>query len=90
MRLDLKANMDGMTAAEKSSITAAIFNKANLAAVDALLANTGKSWGALQKSITESSGAAQQIADTQPDSLQGQPTTWKSVLAGLASVESPA
>ena len=81
---DLNRSMDGMTAAEKSNIIATIFNKTDLAAVNALLANTGESWDNLQQSITESGGAAQQMADTQLDNLQGQLTILKSALEGLA------
>ncbi len=81
---DLNTSMDGMTSAEKSNIIATIFNKTDLAAVNALLANTGESWDSLQQSITESGGAAQQMADTQLDNLQGQLTILKSALEGLA------
>ncbi len=81
---DLNKSMDGMTSAEKSNIISAIFNKTDLSSVNALLANTGETWDSLQKSITESGGAAQQMADTQLDNLQGQITILKSALEGLA------
>ena len=81
---DLNKSMDGMTSAEKSNIIGTIFNKTDLSSVNALLANTGETWDSLQKSITESGGAAQQMADTQLDNLQGQITILKSALEGLA------
>ena len=81
---DLNKSMDGMTSAEKSNIISTIFNKTDLSSVNALLANTGETWDSLQKSITDSGGAAQQMADTQLDNLQGQITILKSVLEGLA------
>ena len=81
---DLNTSMDGMTSAEKSNIIATIFNKTDLAAVNALLANTGDTWDDLQQSIIASGGAAQQMADTQLDNLQGQLTILKSALEGLA------
>lgn len=81
---DLNKSMDGMTSAEKSNIIGTIFNKTDLSSVNALLANTGSTWDSLQKSITESCGAAQQMADTQLDNLQGQITILKSALEGLA------
>ena len=81
---DLNTSMDGMTAAEKSNIIATIFNKTDLAAVNALLANTGDTWDDLQQSIIDSGGADQQMADTQLDNLQGQLTILKSALEGLA------
>lgn len=81
---DLNKSMDGMTSAEKSNIISTIFNKTDLSSVNALLANTGETWDGLQKSITDSGGAAQQMADTQLDNLQGQITILKSALEGLA------
>ena len=81
---DLNKSMDGMTSADKANIIAAIFNKTDLASVNALLANTGDTWDSLQSSITNSTGAAQQMADTQLDNLQGQLTILKSALEGLA------
>ena len=81
---DLNKSMDGMTAAEKSNIISKIFNKTDLSSVNALLANTGATWDDLQESITKSGGAAQQMADTQLDNLQGQLTILKSALEGLA------
>ena len=81
---DMNTAMDGMTAAEKNDIISKIFNKTDLASVNALLANTGDTWDDLQNSITNSAGAAQQMADTQLDNLQGQLTLLKSALEGLA------
>ena len=81
---DLNTSMDGMTAAEKSNIIGQIFNKTDLSSVNALLANTGTTWDGLQQSIIDSGGAAQQMADTQLDNLQGQITILKSALEGLA------
>ena len=81
---DLNKSMDGMTSAEKNNIISTIFNKTDLSSVNSLLANTGDTWDSLQKSITESGGAAQQMADTQLDNLSGQITILKSAVEGLA------
>lgn len=81
---DLNKSMDGMTSAEKSNITSNIFYKTDLSFVNALLANTGSTWDDFQQKITDSGGAAQQMADTQLDNLQGQITILKSALEGLA------
>lgn len=81
---DLNTSMEGMTSAEKSNIISTIFNKTDLSSVNALLANTGSTWDDLQKKIIDSGGAAQQMADTQLDNLQGQITILKSALEGLA------
>ena len=81
---DLNTSMDGMTSAEKSNIIGTIFNKTDLASVNSLLANTGENWNSLQQGITDSAGAAQQMADTQLDNLSGQITILKSAVEGLA------
>ena len=81
---DLNASMEDMTSEEKANIISTIFNKTDLSSVNALLANTGDTWDNLQNSITNSAGAAQQMADTQLDNLQGQLTILKSALEGLA------
>ena len=81
---DLNKSLDGMTSAEKSNIVSKIFNKTDLSSVNALLANTGNTWDDLQQKILNSSGAAQQMADTQLDYLQGQITFLKAALEGLA------
>lgn len=81
---DLNTSMEGMTSEEKANIISTIFNKTDLSSVNALLANTGDTWDSLQNSITNSAGAAQQMADTQLDNLQGQLTILKSALEGLA------
>lgn len=81
---DLNTSMEGMTSEEKSNIISTIFNKTDLSSVNALLANTGSTWDELQQSISDSGGAAQQMADTQLDNLSGQLTILKSALEGLA------
>lgn len=81
---DLNASMDGMTSEEKSNIIGNIFNKTDISSVNALLANTGETWNNLQGSIENSAGAAQQMADTQLDNLNGQITILKSAVEGAA------
>ncbi|MCM1381322.1 MAG: phage tail tape measure protein, partial [Muribaculaceae bacterium] len=81
---DLNTSMDGLTEADKNNIIATIFNKTDLAAINALLASTGESWDSLQQSIINSGGAAAQMAETQLDNLQGQLTLLKSALESLA------
>ena len=81
---DLNTSMGSMTAADKQNIISTIFNKTDLASVNALLSNTGDAWDELQSSIADSGGAAQQMADTQLDNLSGQLTILKSALEGLA------
>jgi phage-related protein len=76
--------MSDMSSEEKNNIISTIFNKTDLSSVNALLANTGDTWDTLQQSISDSSGAAEQMADTQLDNLSGQITILKSALEGLA------
>lgn len=81
---DLQNGMSGLTEAEKNEGIANIFNKTDLAAVNALLANTGKSWTDLQNAITDSTGAAGAMAETQLDNLSGAVTLLKSNLSAAA------
>lgn len=80
---DLNASMEEMTSEEKTHAIGNIFNKTDLASVNALLANTGDTWSNLQQTIADSGGAAQQMADTQLDNLNGQITILKSQIEGL-------
>ena len=80
---DLNTSMEEMTSEEKTHAIGNIFNKTDLASVNALLANTGDTWSTLQQTISDSGGAAQQMADTQLDNLNGQITILKSQIEGL-------
>ena len=80
---DLNTSMEGMTDEEKANIISKIFNKTDMAAVNALLGSTGDEWDELQQSIIDSAGAAQEMADTQLDNLEGQLTILGSALEGF-------
>lgn len=81
---DLNNSMNGMTSAEKDNIIGSIFNTTDLAAVNALLANTGDTWDNLQQTIANSTGAASKMADTQLDNLKGKVTLLQSAAEGAA------
>jgi TP901 family phage tail tape measure protein len=81
---DLNTSMSKMTTEEKQNIISKIFNKTDIASVNALLANTGDTWDSLQATIADSAGSAQQMANTQLDNLQGQLTLLKSAVEALA------
>lgn len=81
---DLNASMEGMTQEQKTDFLSTIFNKTDMAAVNALLANTGDAWDELEGKISDSGGAAQKMANTQLDNLNGQMTILKSGVEGLA------
>lgn len=81
---DLNSSMSSMTAEQKTDFLSTIFNKTDMAAINALLANTGDAWDDLSDKIANSGGAAQQMANTQLDNLNGQLTILKSGVEGLA------
>lgn len=81
---DLRVGMEGMTQQEKDFNLSKIFNKNDLAAVNALLKSSGDEWTSLEDKINNSAGAAQQMADTQLDNLNGQLTLLKSALESAA------
>lgn len=80
--LDMNAAMDGMTDQEKQNIITSIFNKTDIASVNALLATTEARWDAVSAAIDDSAGAAQAMANTQLDNLNGDITLFKSALEG--------
>ena len=80
---DFNEKTKGMSAAAKMDLMNQIFNKTDLAAVQALLAGTGEEWDNLTREIEECDGAMKQMADTQLDNLAGDVTIFKSALEGL-------
>ncbi len=82
---DLTTSMEGMTSAEQDSVLSTLFNKTDLASVNALLASTGDTWETLQETVSESEGSAQQMADTLLDNLSGQLTILQSGIEGIAT-----
>ena len=80
--LDLQKGLDGMSTKEKQNILGAIFNKTDLASVNALLGTTNERWNELGSAIGESDGAAKKMAATQLDNLAGDMTLFQSALEG--------
>lgn len=72
--------MEGMSQQEKDSIIGSIFNKTDLAAVNALLGTNAERWAELEQTIGDSAGAAQEMANTQLDNLAGDVTIFNSAL----------
>ena len=68
---DINSAMQGMTSASKDAEKVALFNKTDLAAVNALLGTSSERWSSLADEIENSSGAAQAMADVQLDNLAG-------------------
>jgi len=81
---NLNASMKEMTDEQKDNIINTIFNSRDASAALDLMASAGEKWNELEQAITDCSGAAQQMADTQLDNLKGQLTILKSALEGLA------
>ena len=81
--IDMNAIMSDMTRAQKIRMINTIFNKTDIAAVNALLKGTGKEYDDLIEQINNCSGAAQDMADTLNDNLKGRITILKSALEGL-------
>lgn len=86
--LELQHKMEGMTQASKDAIIGGLFNKTDLAAINALVGTSAERWGQLEKEITDSSGAAQDMAKTQLDNLNGDIIYMKSALEGVQNAVS--
>lgn len=74
--------MEGMNQQSKDAIISGLFNKTDLAAVNALIGTTGERWDELTGYIDDAAGSAQKMADTQLDNLEGDVTLFKSALEG--------
>lgn len=80
---DMNDLMSDMTQDEKTKLIGTIFNKTDIAAVNALLKSTNGEYGKLNEEIKDCSGAAQDMADTLNDNLNGKVTILQSALEGL-------
>lgn len=80
---DLNASFENLTQEEKLNAISAIFNTRDTAAAEALLKAVGEDWNAIGESILNAEGAAQTMADTQLDNLNGKLTILKSGIEGL-------
>lgn len=79
---DLNKSLAGMGEADKAAIISKIFNKTDIAAVNALLSTSGSRWKELSSAIDNSKGSAEAMAKTQLDNLAGDVTLFKSALEG--------
>lgn len=79
---ELSASLEGMGTADKADIINTIFNKQDIAGVNALLDTSKDRWNELSSAIDDSKGAAEQMAETQLDNLEGDITLFKSALEG--------
>lgn len=81
---DLSKAMEGMSDQEKTDLLSKMFNKTDLASINALLGTSAERWTDLSAAISDSAGSASQMAETQLDNLSGQLTILKSSLEGAA------
>lgn len=79
---DLNGTLSTMTQGEQTQVLNEIFNKVDLKSVNALLANTGDRFNELSGYIDNAAGAAEKMANTQLDNLNGDVTLFKSALEG--------
>lgn len=80
---DMNVALEGMTDEQKTDIINKTFNARDLKNVNALLGTSAQRWDELSAAIEDSEGAAQQMADTQLDNLEGDITLLKSAFEGL-------
>ena len=80
---DLNGILGDMTQGEQTEVLNTIFNKVDLKSVNALLANSGERFNELSGYIENSTGAAENMAATMNDNLQGKITILQSGLEGL-------
>lgn len=80
---DLNEAMQTMSSADQTATIATIFNKTDIAAVNALLKGTTGSFEELKQQIVESEGAAADMANTMNANLTGKITILKSALESL-------
>ena len=81
--LEMQTAMEGMTEESKIAIISGIFNKTDLAAVNALLGTSEDRFNDLSAAIENSAGAAERMANTQLDNLGGDITLFQSAVEGL-------
>lgn len=79
---DMQTKMEGMNQESKDAIISGVFNKTDLASVNALLNTSTERFDALGAAIEDSSGAASAMAEVQLDNLSGDITLFQSALEG--------
>lgn len=80
---DLNKAMEGMNMEQKTELLQSMFNKTDLAAVNALLGTSSERWDELAGAIENSVGAGEKMQDVQLDNLTGDITLLKSAIEGL-------
>ena len=79
---DLQTATSSLTQEQSDSIVSTIFNRADLASVNALLNTSTERYEQLTEAIASADGASQSMANTQLDNLAGDITLFQSALEG--------
>lgn len=79
---DLNESLSTMTQQDRMDALSTIFNNRDLKSAEALLANYGDRWDELSGYIDDAAGAAEKMAETQLDNLNGDITLMNSALEG--------
>lgn len=80
---ELQQALAGLTSEDQMAALSDIFNTRDMAAAQALLSTTTERWNELTGAIDASAGAAQQMADTQMDNLEGDVMQLKNAFGDL-------
>lgn len=80
---DMQAGLGDMDQASRDALISGVFNKTDLASVNALLGTSTERFDELSAAIEDSAGAAEQMANTQLDNLAGDVTLFQSALEGV-------
>lgn len=80
---DLDNALSKLSDQEKNAVLNEIFNKVDLKGVNALLGTSAERFDELSGYISDCTGAAEQMAETMSDNLQGDLTIMQSALEGL-------
>ena len=81
---DLSSNMSGMTQESKDAIVSGVFNKTDMAAVNAMLGTSSERFDELRSSIEGAEGAASEMAAVKLENFNGKITLLKSAMEGAA------
>lgn len=81
--IDLRDSMDSMTQEQRMNVISTLFNARDMKSAEALLSNVGDRWNELTGYIDDAQGAAEKMAGTQLDNLQGDITLLKSAFEGF-------
>ena len=77
---DLNTSLGRLTQEEKLQAVSELFNARDTASAEALLNAIGEDWDHIGESILDAKGAAEEMAETQLDNLEGDITKFKSAL----------